>query len=391
MIESLTRTAWFVASQWRWFVRVGVAVALLRMIVPAPPRALLEPPQTVETHDAQLCVHTRLMDEVDEWKIQRTLQLVRQMGAPTIVEFFPWAYVEPGKDSYNWTAVDRIVRHAQNQGIRIIARIGLVPAWARPDEDDHPTTLNELPEESYADFGAFVAAFAGRYAGRIDHLIIWNEPNLAFEWGYRPVDPEGYVRLLRVAYEAAHSANPQVIVLSAPLAPTLEPPGSPNGLNDLLYFEAMYKAGLADVSDAIAIHTYGFTTPPDAAPANDALNFRRVELLRDVMRRFGDTDKPVYITETGWNDHPRWASAVTPSQRIAYTLEALSYAESQSDWLQTICLWVMRFPAPTRSYPDGFTLVTPDFQPRPIYNAVQAFARGGSLGGALWLPPPAAR
>ncbi|MCC6611982.1 MAG: beta-galactosidase [Anaerolineae bacterium] len=388
MIASLARAAWMVAGHWRWFVRVGVAVALLQLIAPAPPRAVLEPPQTVQTQDAQLCVHTRLMEEVDEWKIQRTLQIVREMGAPTIVEFFPWAYIEPGEDDYHWAAVDRIVRHAQNQGIRIIARLGLVPAWARPNEDERPTTLNELPVESFPDFAEFVARFAERYAGQIDHLIIWNEPNLSFEWGYRPVDPAAYIDLLRVVYEAAHRANPGVTILSAPLAPTLEPAGSPNGMSDLLYFEAMYEAGLADVSDAIAIHPYGFTSPPEAAPGFDALNFRRAELLHDIMLRYGDADKPVYITETGWNDHPRWASAVTPSLRIAYTLDALDYTQREWPWLQSLCLWVMRFPAPTNSYPDGFTLVTPDFQPKPIYDAVQAYARGWSPGGALWLSPP---
>jgi hypothetical protein len=334
-----------------------------------------------------VCVHTRLIDEVWEWKIQRSLQLVREMGADTIVEFFPWAYIEGAPGRYDWVSTDRIVRHAQNQGLRIIARMGFVPAWARPDVDDQFATLNYLPDESFDDFADFVARFARRYAGVIDHIIIWNEPNLSFEWGYRPVDPEGYVRLLAAVYDRAHAANPDVIILGAPLAPTLEPPGSPNGLDDLLYLEAILEAGAARYFDALAIHTYGFTDPPETPPAADALNFRRAELLYGIMAKYND--KPVYITETGWNDHPRWTKAVRPAQRIRYTIAAFQWAADHWPWVEEMCIWAFRFPAPTRSYPDNFTLVTPEFQARPIYYAIQAYARGWDHSESLWLPPPA--
>ena len=35
-----------------------------------------------------------------------------------------------------------------------------------------------------------------------------------------------------------------------------------------------------------------------------------------------------------------------------------------------------------------FTLVTVPFQPKPIYYAVQAFARGWQQDQQLWLPAP---
>ena len=384
----LVRLSQIVSRTWRWAAR-GLAVwLLLGALVPAAPRAPLGPPRTVETEHPQVCVHTRLIEEVDEWKIQRSLQLVREMGADTVVEFFPWAYIEDTEDQYEWSNVDRIVRHARNQGIHIIARMGLVPAWARPDSDNEFTTLNTLPEESYDDFAEFVAEFAARYAGVIDHIIIWNEPNLAFEWGYQQVDPAGYVRLLQAVYEPAHAANPAVLILAAPLAPTLEPPGSAAGLDDVLYLETVYEAGGADYFDGLAMHTYGFTEPPDAPAAPDALNFRRAELLHDIMHQYGDEETPVFITETGWNDDPRWTKGVPPSDRIAYTINAFELAEAEWDWLDKLCLWVFRYPTPAFNYPDYFTLVTTDFQLKPIYYAVQAYARGFPYDENLWLPPP---
>jgi hypothetical protein len=164
--------------------------------------------------------------------------------------------------------------------------------------------------------------------------------------------------------------------------------GSPAGLNDILYLEEIYKAGGKDYFDALAIHTYGFAEPFDQPPAFDILNFRRAELLREVMVTHGDEDKPVFITETGWNDSPRWTKAVSPSQRIADSIGALEWANTHWGWLDKLCFWVLRYPAPTQSYPDNFTFITTRFQLKPIYYAIQAYARGFSSGGNLWLPPP---
>ncbi len=369
---------------WRWYLRLAVGWFVLAQLGAIGPRAPLGPAQTVETTRPMVCVHTRLIDEVWEWKIQRTLQLVREMGATTIVEFFPWAYLESTEDYYDWEPADRILRHARNQGLTVIARMGLVPSWARPAD----STLNDLPEEGYDDFARFVADFAARYAGVVNEIIIWNEPNLSFEWGYRPVDPAAYKRLLQTVYAPVHAANPDVMILAAGLAPTLEAEGSPNGLNDVLYLQQFYEAGAAPYFDALAVHTYGFTDPPEAAPALDQLNFRRAELLHEVMTRFEDAGKPVFITETGWNDHPRWTKAVRPAQRIRYTLDAFTYAEENWPWLDKLCLWAFRYPAPTYSYPDNFEIVTSAFQIKPIYYALQDYALGRERGTSLWLPAP---
>lgn len=386
--SSLLTTAQKLIPHWGWLARLSLTLILLNSIVPPVQRAPIGEQQRVHTTQPQLCVHTRLIEEVEEWKIQRSLQDVREMGAGTIVEFFPWAYIESIEDQYDWRNVDRIVRHAEAQGIRIIARMGLVPAWARPQEEESYSTLNTLSPNAYNDFADFVADFARRYAGVIDHIIIWNEPNLAFEWGYQQVDAAAYARLLEAVYAPAHTANPNIVIISAPLAPTLEPIGSAAGLNDLLYLEALYKAGASDYFDALGIHTYGFTSPPEAEPSFDTLNFRRAELHHEIMLRYGDADKPVYITEAGWNDSPRWTWGVLPSQRVDYTLRSFALAENAWSWAENLCVWVMRYPAPTYSYPDYFTLVSVDFERKPIYYALQAYARGWSMDTNLWLPAP---
>lgn len=344
-------------------------VGLLNFMQPAPPLVTLGPPQTVNTTHPILGVHTRLTDEVEEWKIQRTLQMVREMGASWIVEFFPWAYYQASDGSIAWEHPDLVVNHAHAQGLTVIARLGYTPDWARPPD----TPLTYLDRESYDDFAAFAASFAERYRGKVDYIIVGNEPNLSFEWGYRQTTPEDYVDLLKVVYPAVKAANPEMKVLAGALAPTIEPEGSPWAISDLTYLEGMYDAGAADYFDGLAVHAYGLTFPTDSAPSPEVLNFRRVELIRDIMVDHGDATTPVYITETGWNDHPRWTQAVRPAQRIQYTLDALAYAETHWPFVEVLGIWAFRYPAPTLGYPDYFTLVTPEFLPKPIYEALKAY------------------
>ncbi|MCO5184867.1 MAG: beta-galactosidase [Anaerolineae bacterium] len=339
-------------------------IALMRP--PAPP-VTVGAPQTVTTTIPQLGVHTRLSDEVEPWKIKRTLQLAREMGAPWIVEFFPWAYFEPEPGEFRWQQADLIIDHAEAQGLTVIARLGLTPYWARPA--DTPDTF--LAAAAYDDFAAFSAAFAERYRGRVDYIIVGNEPNLSFEWGMQPVNSADYVALLHKVYPAIKMANPDAVVLAGALAPTLEPPGSANGLNDLLYLEELYAQGADNFFDALAVHTYGFTFPPDAEPGPDLLNFRRVELLRDIMIRYGDGDTPIYITETGYNDHPRWSLAVSPAERIRYSADSIRYAISNWPYVDVIVLWKLRTPYPDNSYRDYYTLVTPEFVEKPIYTELK--------------------
>jgi hypothetical protein len=350
------------------FVVVFLSTLILTTSTPAS-GVPLGPQQHVETINPKLGIHTRLTDEVEARKIKRTLEMVREMGASWIVEYFPWSYLEPVPGIYDWTHADLVVNHANRQGLTVIARLGLVPEWARPRD----SASSYLSPDRYGDFGDFVYAFVDHFKGRVSYIIIWNEPNLAMEWGFQPISPESYTGLLKIAYQRAKGANPEVEVLAGALAPTLAPPGSEWGMDDLAYLRGMYAAGAGDYFDILAAHAYGWVYPADDPPDPAVVNFRRTELLHQVMVEHGDADKPIMITEGGWNDHPRWTRAVKPAQRIEYTIRAYELAQ-EWDWCQAVALWAFRYPWAAQSYLDYFTFVTPDFEPKPIYLEVQRYA-----------------
>lgn len=335
-----------------------------------PSRLLPRGSHRVETNYPKIGVHTRLTDEVEEWKIEKTLTMVREMGASWIVEYFPWAYVEPQPGIYDWRHADFVVDTAARQGIEVIARVDYVPQWARPKD----TTSRYLDPASYDTFAHFLGEFAARYRDRVKYISIWNEPNLTAEWGFRPVSPEEYTEMLRLGYAAIKDAAPEVHVLNAGLAPTLEQ--SDAGLNDLTYLERMYQAGAGRYFDVMNVHAYGYKLPPDDPASPDRINFARTELVHALMTRHGDGSKPVLITEGGWNDHPRWTKAVRPAQRVQYTLRAYEKAERDWPWVLAVCLWQFRLPAPARNYNDYYAFVTPEFTTRPVYDAVKRWATG---------------
>ena len=84
--------------RWAPFQHLGRALLLIVVLaagIPFSPLVALGPQQQVRHANPKMGIHTRLTDEVEPWKIKRTLEMVREMGTPWIVEYFPWAYYEP--------------------------------------------------------------------------------------------------------------------------------------------------------------------------------------------------------------------------------------------------------------------------------------------------------
>ncbi|MGD8627207.1 MAG: hypothetical protein PVJ34_21910, partial [Anaerolineae bacterium] len=103
----------------------------------------------------------------------------------------------------------------------------------------------------------------------------------------------------------------------------------------------------------------------------------RTELLHALLVEAGYPHMPVYVTEGGWNDHPRWTKGVQPAQRAAFTVRAYEIAREEWPWCRAMIVWAFRYPRPAHTYQDYFTFVTTDFTPKPIYYAVQRYAHGG--------------
>src|SRR5262249_11704206 len=150
-------------------------------------------------------------------------------------------------------------------GVKIIARIDFQPDWARKDG------AHNGPPDNYQDYADFVAAFASRYKpgssiGVVDAIEVWNEVNLTREWGDKPINQQqaaDYVRLLSLAYQSAHKANPSIVIISAGLSPT----GVHNAQadDDAEYMQWLFSAGLKGGINYDVLGAHGNTQAPCVA------------------------------------------------------------------------------------------------------------------------------
>ncbi len=329
--------------------------------------------------------------EVEEWKLRKTLEMASEAGLGWVKQQFPWEEIEPVQKGEfydertrrsSWEKYDRIVDLCEEYGLQIVARLDRPPDWTRQDN-----TYKERPPDDFEDYGDFVFAFVSRYRGRIKYVQIWNEPNIFPEWGNRPVDPAGYVELLRVAYQRAKEADPNVYVLSAPLAITRgqehPEPGKWISMNEIDFVEEMYEAGAKEYFDILSANAFGLGSPPEEAAQPQVLNFQRVLFLREVMERHGDTGKAIWFNEYGWNASPEgfpeeqlvW-QRVSEQDQAEYTVRGIEYAEQHWPWAGVFNIWYFRQVgniSPDRS-DYYFRMVDVDFTPRLIYHAIKEAA-----------------
>ncbi len=239
----------------------------------------------------------------------RDLKLIQDAGFHWVKQLFSWQDIEgAGKGQYDWSKPDRILDQVEKYGLKLVVRLS--------EDPDRPFWAGSPPGNA-GDFAEFVAAVASRYKGRIAAYQIWNEPNLAREWGKQRPDPAGYARMLKMCYTAIKAIDPDAIVISAGMAPTGT--DTNEAMPDIKFYEQMYKAMGGDSDgyfDMLGAHAAGFAAAPEVSPDETAAKkvpyggerffaFRHVEDVRKVMEKNGDTDKRIAILEFGWTTDNR--------------------------------------------------------------------------------------
>ncbi len=320
----------------------------------------------------------------------RDMGMIKDAGFGWVKQNIGWRDVEgAGKGQCDWSRVDWIVYECNKLGLDLLVRIDHQPQWAG---GNYPTNG---PPDNHADLGDFLYAMASRYKGRIRAYEIWNEPNLAREWGGRPPNAAQYVALLREAYRRIKQADPNVMVISAGLTPTGTQ--SPQAMPDDVYLEQMYQSmgGNSDgYFDVLGVHAAGYKAPPELSPDDAASNpnyggqrffcFRRVEDLRRIMQKYGDADKQCAVLEFGWTSdpiHPSYAwHRVDEETKANYFVRAYQWAKNNwSPWIGVMSLIYIADPDWTEADEQYWWAISdpgyPEFRPRPAYIKLKAMPK----------------
>ncbi len=322
-------------------LRLGLAIIALSLSLALAFVALLRWRESAGPSDNDLARLTYLASDkslgvnadlsgLDPAELDRSVAVMEDAGFRWLRQRFPWDDIEAKPDTFEWDTWDAIVAAVTRHGLKLIAVLDGSPVWARATADgENPLA----PPAETRDFGEFAAAFASRYKDQIDYYQIWDEPNIAPHWGAREIDPAAYARLLREGSIRIRAEDADAVVLLAALAPNVEA-GGPN-MSELLFLDAVYREGAAEWFDLVAAQPYGFDAPLGASSEPGELNWRRVELVRDVMEAHADVGTAVWAVSLG-----------LPSMHPEVVVEAIEYARLEWPWMGAM-LWAAWFPEDT--------------------------------------------
>jgi hypothetical protein len=335
-----------------------LAPASARPVIHNPPFPTLPAPYPRPARSFRLAAHTLFLDAP-------IAELATQAGFDTIVQVFPWRDLNPRPDYYDWSAADSMVSVAQAERLDLVVRLDMPPFWAtRADPAGLPFEL-----EAYLDF---VAAVAARYRGYIVGYMVWNEPNLAEEWGGWVAQPAQYVDVLCRAHAIIRRADPDALVIAAGMAPTNE--FSPRAMDDREFLRQMMAAGGSKCFDVLAAHDYGYGLPPDDPHgAHAGLNLARLIDLHKVLGE-ARASQPIWITELGYTVQPGLHPHVSLDDQAAYLAGAFERVRREWPWISMFTVWNLSYTSLDAEM-RGFSIVKADRTPRPAFNAIPRLRR----------------
>ncbi|HET6444674.1 MAG TPA: hypothetical protein VFI27_08850 [candidate division Zixibacteria bacterium] len=354
-------------------------------------------PDHAPAHDIDLAgvspygMNTFLEQEVLPEVREEILSKLHEAGFGFIRQQFPWEDIEiHGKGDFvdkrndpegigSWEKYDNIVDLAEQYDIEIIARLDNPPAWSRALTN---TIGTHAPPDDFDDYADFVEAVVSRYQGRIQYYQLWNEPNIYPEWGEQPVDPEAFTQLLCSGYQRAKEVDPDSVILAGALSPTIALDS--RDLNDLVFMQRMYDAGVVDCFDILSAQGYGlWSGPTDQRLRPTVINYAHAVLLRDLMVANDDAQKAIWISEAGWNTVPESMDdpygRVSDEEQARYAVQAYERAQSEWPWAGVVNYWFFKRPSDAEKDQPWyyFRLLEPDFEPSLAWSSLSEYTSAG--------------
>ena len=283
---------------------------------------------------------------------------------------FEWSRIQPnGPEDWNVLPLsDHALGNELAQGRQVAGLLITMPAWAIDAATGLPQGLY-LPVDDAGNLWAnFVRTIVGRYAGRIDRWIVWNEPEIPASspdatW---PGSIPDFLQLLRVAYFVAKETNPNAVVHMAAIS----------HYHDVDWFNRFLDTLVADPN--AAANSFYF----DVASLN---LYHEPEKIYDITAHYvrmlhgKGVLKPVWITETN-----AYLSRVSLEQQAIFMVQAFSLQIAAG--ASRIAVYKMiDTESDQAADPEPFGLVREDGSRRPAFTAYRTAAthlsgfRGGSF------------
>jgi hypothetical protein len=304
----------------------------------------------------------------------KTAAALKDVGSHWVRLNVEWGATEKSDNSYDsWMLADydRAVDVARAAGQHVLMLVSTSPSWASGSSD------KQAPPKNPADYADFVRFLAARWAGKVEAWEIWNEPNLSRFWPTGP-DPAKYTELLKAAYPAVKSADPNAkVVFAGP------------STNDYNFIEGAYAAGAKGNFDVMGTHPYSCKSPEAVWSTNGRVSqfaYLGYREIRKSMLARGD-DKPIWFTEFGWGTSSQ-ECGVSEATQADYLTKAFKLA-AQDSYVQVAFWYNLRnnyWMHDADDVESQYGLLRTDFSRKPSYDAFKACATGGCGAAATTSP-----
>ena len=327
--------------------------------------------------------------------VDRTLEA----GFDWLKQQVEWSQTEPiEKGGFDWRELDKVVAAVSSAGINLLLSVVRAPNWALGDRSHGP------PGDPL-DFRDFMQALAGRYRGHVQAYELWNEANLAREWGYGRIDAGEFVELMLAGNEGVKAGDPDALTVGGALTPAGDvdiPDQQVQAVDDLRFLEQIYayRDGIArEAFDAWGVHPGGFNNAPTQEIGSErgsgwnghgSFYFQRYTQHRAVMEANGDADKPIWLTEMGWstaNADPAYGFGADNSEedQASFLVDAFQLIRDSAPYITHAFVWNLNFQAVVGPQDEKFAfgLLRPDGSPRPAYTALKEMTKGAATRPTL--------
>ena len=299
---------------------------------------------------------------------------MERLGVTWVRRQMPWSNVEPREGHFDFSFWDQLFASADRHHLKMMMTLRALSPWGstelQPTRGDKGGYEKTYPPRDLKQYAAFVGGLVGHYRGRGIAWQIENEVDSKTFWaGTR----DEYLALLKTAYDAAHRADPNAVVLPAGLSSLW--PHTDNIDMRLARHREWFDAILdTHAYDALDMHDYSL---PESDPAwkTWGMSFEKyIEAYQGWMKA-KQVNKPLRMSETGVNSAPIAIESgrytFTPEQQ-ARDLESI-YKAANAHGIAHV-FWLKLFD--TTEPPYTSTGVSAGKIPKPAAATFQRLATG---------------
>jgi hypothetical protein len=259
---------------------------------PFAPTLLNQPTTATARQKFGIAAHPWWLD----WYLDKFVAYYKDLGITTVRLPYEWKTIEPQPNQYDWTLNDRLLRRLHAEGFEIVLEVVTVPLWAAGNpEECAKSDLLCYPDNKYGQHMMRLAELSVQRYPFVRYYEFWNEPDFWPNFGRGNIERYGF--WLKAFYDGVKKTDPSVLVACTSL----------NGseFTGWLYDHSDVTWGMRPF-DAVAYHPYTFLKPKpgEKVGSYDVIHKLEIETLRRLMVAKGDANKPMWITEIGWQATP---------------------------------------------------------------------------------------